>query len=55
MNMIYNVFELQCIKHLQMPLSFGLEHIPKPSSNRLPNIFTLVQKVKHRVYKMHAF
>ena len=26
-----------------------------PSSNRSPYIFTLVQKVKHRVYKIHAF
>ena len=25
-----------------------------PSSNRSPYIFTLVQKVKHRVYKIHA-
>ena len=29
--------------------------ILKPSSNRSPYIFTLVQKVKHRVYKIHAF
>ena len=29
--------------------------IYKTSSNRSPNIFTLVQKVKHRVYKIHAF
>ena len=31
------------------------EHILKPSSDRSPYIFTLVQKVKHGVYKSHAF
>ena len=30
-------------------------YVLKPSSNRSPYIFTLVQKVKHRVYKLHAF
>ena len=30
-------------------------YILKPSSNRSPYILTLVQKVKHRVYKIHAF
>ena len=30
-------------------------HIRKPSSNQSFYIFTLVQKVKHRVYKIHAF
>ena len=27
----------------------------KTKSNRSPYIFTLVQKVKHRLYKFHAF
>ena len=31
------------------------KYILKPSSNRTPDIFTLVQKVKHRVYKTNAF
>ena len=30
-------------------------YILRPSSSRSPYIFTLVQKVKHWVYKMHAF
>ena len=30
-------------------------HMLKPSSYRSPYIFTLVQKVKHRVYKIHVF
>ena len=30
-------------------------YLLKPTSNRSPYIFMLVQKVKHRVYKMHAF
>ena len=30
-------------------------NILKPSSNRSPYIFTLVQNVKHRVYKIRAF
>ena len=30
-------------------------HILKPSANRSPYIFTLVQKVKHMVYKIHPF
>ena len=29
--------------------------ILRPSSNRSPNIFTLVQKVKNRVDEIHAF
>ena len=36
-------------------LNVYLQFILKPSSNRSPYIFTLVQKVKHRVYKIHAF
>ena len=35
-------------------ITFGL-CILKPSSNRSLYIFTLVQKVKHRVYKIHAW
>ena len=35
--------------------SCELTHILKPNSNRSPNIIALVQKVKHRVYKIHAF
>ena len=27
----------------------------KPTANWSPYIFTLVQKVKHRVYKIHVF
>ena len=30
-------------------------YILKPTANRSPYIFTLVQKVKHRVYKIYAF
>ena len=30
-------------------------YILQPSSYRSPYIFTLVQKVKHRVYNIHAF
>ena len=30
-------------------------HILKPSSNRSHCILTLVQKVKHKVYTIHAF
>ena len=33
----------------------GGRSIPKPSANRSPYICTLVQKLKHRVYKIHAF
>ena len=29
--------------------------ILKPTANWSPYIFTLVQKVKHRVYKIHVF
>ena len=29
--------------------------ILKRTANRSPYIFTLVQKVKHRVYKIHVF
>ena len=32
-----------------------LKYILKPSPNLSLYIFTLVQKVKHRVYKIHAF
>ena len=35
--------------------SLFLKCILKTSSNQSPYIFTLVQKVKHRVYKIHAF
>ena len=31
------------------------KHILKPTANRSPYIFTLVQKVKHRVYKIQVF
>ena len=30
-------------------------NILKPSSNRSPYTFTVVQKVKHRVYTIHVF
>ena len=30
-------------------------NILKLSSNLSPYVFTLVQKVKHRIYKIHAF
>ena len=30
-------------------------YVLKPTANWSPYIFTLVQKVKHRVYKIHAF
>ena len=33
----------------------GLLDILKPTANWSPYIFTLVQKVKHRVYKIHVF
>ena len=29
--------------------------ILKPSFNRSPYVFTIVQEVKHRVYEIHAF
>ena len=32
-----------------------MNDILRPTSNRSLYIFTLGQKVKHRVYKMHAF
>ena len=34
---------------------FLLAYILKSTANRSPYIFTLVQKVKHRVYKIHVF
>ena len=33
----------------------GFGTILKLTANRSPYIFTLVQKVKHRVYKIHVF
>ena len=30
-------------------------HILKPTAKRSPYMFTLVQKVKRRVYKIHVF
>ena len=33
----------------------SLEHILRQSSNLSPYIFMLVQKVKHKIYKIHAF
>ena len=46
--------------YMRMYPSIGLSirtyaYILKPSSNRCPYIFMLVQKVKHRVYKIYAF
>ena len=38
-----------------LAFNYKWTNILKPSSNRSPYIFTLVQKVKHRVYKIHAF
>ena len=32
-----------------------LNSILKPTANWSPYIFTIVQKVKHRVYKIHVF
>ena len=44
-----NIFTILCLK-------CGLSiTILKPTANRSPNIFTLVQKVKHSVYKIHVF
>ena len=36
-------------------LAIMSQSILRPSSNRSPYIFTLVQKVKNRAYKIHAF
>ena len=33
----------------------GIKYFLKPSYNRSPYIFTLVQKVKHREYKISVF
>ena len=42
-------------KHGIAHCTFENNDILKPSSNLSPYIFTLVQKVKHRVYKIHVF
>ena len=42
-------------KHLKMPISIKIPvTILKPTANWSPYIFTLVQKVKHRVYKIRV-
>ena len=44
-----NIFTIVCLK-------CGLSiTILKPTANRSPYIFTLVQKVKHSLYKIHVF
>ena len=47
---ITNIYIYKQMLHYQ-----GGTYILKPSCNRSPYIFTLVQKVKNRVYKIHAF
>ena len=45
-----------CDQQSDQSLSKSLEYtILKPRANWSPYIFTLVQKVKHRVYKIYAF
>ena len=39
---------------LHINIMVNIRYILNPSSNRSPYIFTLGQKVKHRVYKVHA-
>ena len=56
------VFKVYKVVH-QSLICIGIAFLPavkvvnilKPNSNRSPYIFTLVQKMKHRVYKIYAF
>ena len=45
----------EIIKTCEFVVRIDATCILKPTANWSPYIFTLVQKVKHRVYKIHVF
>ena len=47
---IYIIQNLLCMCYFVV-----FRHILKPTANWSPYMFTLVQRVKHRVYKFHVF